>query len=173
MVAVWTPAHHDCNSLHAFSPLAGRLPSLAWCSLGGNPAAVDVPDLPAHLPELTLEHLQLADVCLGDGASGEVQLADWEGQQVAVKFFRADVSPDGRTHEELGVSCAVDHPHVTRVRGIVHEPRALVFDLVKGKPLAAKPTSAHLLRCKVCVRLQGQCVLLPASCTGSCCLALS
>jgi hypothetical protein len=36
--------------------------------------------------------------------------------------LRADVSPDGRTQEEVSVSCALEHPHLTRVIGIVPGP---------------------------------------------------
>jgi hypothetical protein len=34
------------------------------------------------------------------------------------------------------------------VLAISHHPTALVLELVLGTPLAAKPTSKHLLRCK-------------------------
>jgi hypothetical protein len=79
---------------------------------------------------------------------------------------RSDVSPDGDTQEEVALALALDHPHLTRVRAVVvpppaadsspsspsssphHLPGALVMDLVPGKPMAAKPTSQHLLRCK-------------------------
>ncbi|KAL6751926.1 hypothetical protein V8C86DRAFT_2439644 [Haematococcus lacustris] len=79
--------------------------------------------------------------------------------------YRADVSPDGRTVEEVAIACAVDHPNLTRVQAVVAlappapapaappaaapEPAPmLLMDLVPGQPLAAKPTSQHLLRCK-------------------------
>lgn len=73
------------------------------------------------------------------------------GQRVAVKLFRGDVSPDGRTAEEVGMACAVSHPHLPRVRarlGSREATQGLVLDYVEGAPLAAKPTSQHLLRCK-------------------------
>jgi hypothetical protein len=72
----------------------------------------------------------------------------FNGQTVAVKLFRGDVGPDGRVDEEVGISCSLRHPNLTRVRALVTEPRGLVLDLVKGVPLALKPTSQHLLRCK-------------------------
>lgn len=49
-----------------------------------------------------------------------------------MKFFRADVSPDGRTEDELAVSCAVDHPHLTRVVARVEAPPGLLLELVQG-----------------------------------------
>ncbi len=53
--------------------LAARrsLPSLAWCSLGHNPAAAPVPPLPAALPRVRRADLEVGTK-LGQGASGEV-----------------------------------------------------------------------------------------------------
>jgi hypothetical protein len=74
----------------------------------------------------------------------------------------------------MGISCSVDHPHLTKVLALVIQPEhddrtpeddggsllpaaghrgpgdvvGLVLELVHGTPLAAKPTSEHLLRCK-------------------------
>jgi uncharacterized membrane protein len=94
-----------------------------------------------------------------------------------VKIFIADVSPDGSTAEEMAINCAVQHPNLTRVLALVVETQqqqqqqqqqqdevaaaaaaaaaahngaivGLVLELVHGKPLADRPTSEHLLRCK-------------------------
>ncbi|KAL6753508.1 hypothetical protein V8C86DRAFT_3028757 [Haematococcus lacustris] len=99
-------------------------------------------------------------------------------QVLAAKIFRADVSPDGRTVEEVAIACAVDHPNLTRVQAVVAlappapapaappaaapEPAPmLLMDLVPGQPLAAKPTSQHLLRCNhVITMLPGVMVVL-------------
>lgn len=67
---------------------------------------------------------------------------------MAVKFFRGDVSPDGRVDEEVAIACAVEHPCLTRVRAAVPGSDAIVMDLAAGRPLAGRPTSKHLLRCK-------------------------
>eukprot|EP00798_Chlamydomonas_sp_ICE-L_P006154 gene6154-2765_t len=75
-------------------------------------------------------------------------------REVAVKVFRADVSPDGRTEEEVCIACAVDHPNLTRVGALVlngdevGSRPSLMMDIVAGTPMALKPTSEHLLRCK-------------------------
>jgi hypothetical protein len=85
-----------------------------------------------------------------------------------VKIFIADVSPDGSTAEEMAINCAVQHPNLTRVLALVVDTQeqqqqqdeaaaaagddgaivGLVLELVHGKPLADRPTSEHLLRCK-------------------------
>eukprot|EP00775_Hariotina_reticulata_P004107 gene4107-4353_t len=152
---------------------SGGLPKLAWCSLGSNPAALPVKVLPETLPRVMRHQLHIG-LKLGAGASGEVFLGRHQGQEVAVKIFVAGiVSPDGCIQEEMGISCSVDHPHLTKVRALVIQPQqgdsipaddgsplvpvaaggagdvvGLVLELVHGKPLAAKPTSEHLLRCK-------------------------
>ncbi|KAF5829159.1 hypothetical protein DUNSADRAFT_16484 [Dunaliella salina] len=137
-------------------------PKLAWFSLGGNPACAPLPK-----PRPGLLHFSASDLTmgekLGDGASGEVSRASLHkgdaesGQQaVAVKTFRSDISPDGRTQEEVAIACALDHPNLTRVIGIVPGPAQippaeqplLVMDIISGQPMAAKPTSKHLLRCR-------------------------
>mmetsp|Transcript_12813 Transcript_12813/g.34948 ORF Transcript_12813/g.34948 Transcript_12813/m.34948 type:complete len:601 (+) Transcript_12813:51-1853(+) len=137
-------------------------PKLAWFSLGGNPACAPLPKPRSGLLQFSASDLIMGEK-LGDGASGEVSRASLSregaegGQQaVAVKTFRSDVSPDGRTQEEVAIACALDHPNLTRVIGIVPGPACqppaeqplLVMDIVSGQPMAAKPTSKHLLRCR-------------------------
>lgn len=56
----------------------------------------------------------------------------YEGRALAAKFFRADVSPDGRTEDELAVSCAVDHPRLTRAVAHIRDPPGLLLELVQG-----------------------------------------
>eukprot|EP00198_Chlamydomonas_reinhardtii_P007110 XP_001696446.1 predicted protein [Chlamydomonas reinhardtii] len=110
---------------------AAALPRLAWFSVAGNPVCPGPPAPAPGLPVVAPEELELGQK-LGDGASGDVYRAVWRGQLVAVKYFRADVSPDGRTEDEVALAVSLQHPHLTQV----------------GSPLAAKPTSQHLLRCK-------------------------
>ncbi|KAG2501926.1 hypothetical protein HYH03_000424 [Edaphochlamys debaryana] len=126
---------------------SGAMPRLAWFSVAGNPACPDPPPPAPGLPLVAREELELGQK-LGDGASGDVFRAVWRGELVAVKFFRADVSPDGRTEDEVALAIALQHPHLTQVLGRVEHPSGLVLRLESGKPLAHKPTSAHLLRCK-------------------------
>ncbi|PNH08307.1 Leucine-rich repeat-containing protein 1 [Tetrabaena socialis] len=125
----------------------GALPSLAWFSVAGNPVCPDPPPPAPGLPLVAQEELELGQK-LGEGASGDVFRAVWRGQLVAVKFFRADVSPDGRTEDEVALAVALQHPHLTQVLARVERPAGLVLRLETGVPLALKPTSQHLLRCK-------------------------
>ena len=41
-------------------------------------------------------------------------MAIQDGQDVAVKVFKGEVSPDGRAADEIAVTCHVDHPNLTR-----------------------------------------------------------
>jgi len=45
------------------------------------------------------------------------------GRDVAVKIFVASaVSPDGCIQEEMGISCSVDNPNLTKVLALVVQP---------------------------------------------------
>jgi hypothetical protein len=63
--------------------LTGSLPKLAWCSIGRNPAAVAVPAVPAELPRVDRQTLQIGQK-LGQGASGEVFLGEQAGATMHV-----------------------------------------------------------------------------------------
>jgi hypothetical protein len=95
------------------------------------------------------------------GAAGS-----FDGRPVAVKIFVGGASPDGSTREELAITCQNNHRSLTKVLALVvgdadtdaaadgkpapshDDVIGLVMELVDGKPLADRPTSQHLLRCK-------------------------
>jgi hypothetical protein len=65
---------------------------------------------------------------LGAGASGDVFTSVYDGDDVAIKVFKGDVSPDGRAVDELEISCAVDHPNIIKVSCyILLNPEVRVF----------------------------------------------
>lgn len=75
----------------------------------------------------------------------------YKGKAVAIKLFLPGASPDGSTHEEIAITCNNSHPNLTRVVAVVVDAddiKGLVMLLVRGKPMADRPTSEHLLRCK-------------------------
>ena len=57
-------------------------------------------------------------------SSSSVSIA--AGHEVAVKVFKGEASPDGRAADEIDVTCAVAHPNLIRVIGLVQQPHALV-----------------------------------------------
>ena len=89
-----------------------ELRRLAWFSMAGNPACA-LPRPPVPVPALDMSHLQVGPA-LGDGASGDVFAACWEGRAVAVKVFHADVSPDGCAADEINVAACLEHPNLIR-----------------------------------------------------------
>lgn len=56
---------------------------------------------------------------LGEGASGDVFAAQWQGKEAAVKIFKSETSPDGHAHDEIGLTRAVDHPNLIKVLGTI------------------------------------------------------
>ena len=61
-----------------------------------------------------MEQLEL-DMALGDGASGDVLAAKFQGRPVAVKVFKAETSPDGHARDEIAVTCHVNHANLIKV----------------------------------------------------------
>lgn len=90
------------------------LQALAWFSLAGNPACQSAPPIRPDILPLSIDQLQL-NTALGDGASGDVFAAKFEGREVAVKVFKAETSPDGHARDEIAVTCHVDHPNLIKV----------------------------------------------------------
>ena len=90
----------------------------------------------------------------------------YEGEPVAIKLFLPGASPDGSTVDEIAITCSNRHHNLTQVIAVVVDEDAaaapggvegaqgvasikgLVMQLVRGKPMADRPTSEHLLRCK-------------------------
>ena len=83
-----------------------------------------------------------------------------------------------RTAEEVAIACSVDHPHLTRVLATISDDNgatdsavsALVMAVCQGRPMAEKPTSAHLLRCRQernpCLAQTHHRLFAPAPCHG-------
>ena len=75
------------------------MPRLTWLAVAGNPCFAPAP------PRGSLQQVAYADLSLGDkvgeGTSGVVYKADWKGQSVAVKLYKAELSSDGRSIDEV------------------------------------------------------------------------
>lgn len=105
-----------------------QAPALTWLSFGGSAFCDSRNALDDHdddhnasspwwregpLPVIPVSAVDRGEK-LGDGASGDVFKATWEGREVALKLFRGDTSPDGRAVDELEVLCLADHPALTK-----------------------------------------------------------
>jgi serine/threonine protein kinase len=102
---------------------------------------------------VALSEVQLS-AALGAGASGTVYRTQWREQQVAVKLFKSEVSPDGPCAEEVRVVCALQHPCIPRVHALVEDSKGLVMSLIEAKPLADRPDSSRLLRSRYAPQLR-------------------
>ena len=105
-----------CCAIDSLPSALAAAPALAWLSLAGNPVA-GAPPSPPHAPppaRVPASAVTAGPKKLGDGASGEVRVAVWAGGEVALKLFRADVSPDGAAADEAAVAAAVDHPALAK-----------------------------------------------------------
>jgi hypothetical protein len=61
-----------------------------------------------------------------------------------VKVFKGEASPDGRAADEVDVTCAVAHPNLIRVIGLVQQPHALVVHKVGSSQACSFHRDGHL-----------------------------
>jgi hypothetical protein len=74
-----------------------RLPRLAWLALAGNPMTQkqELDTLSGHgIEPILYQNLQIAGK-LGEGASGHIYRASLNGQELALKVFKAAQTSDG------------------------------------------------------------------------------
>lgn len=122
--------------------------SLSWLSMASNPVC--------HVPSPrrgTVQTVRIDDLKigrkLGDGASGDVYEGMWQNQKVAVKLFREDCSPDGNAREEIAIASYLSDRNLVKVLAKLDNPSiGLVLEFVDAIPLAEKPNSQSLLRCR-------------------------
>ena len=122
----------SANRLKAIPDWLFNLPKLTWLAYAGNPVS-SIFTQPL-LTSLDWNQLTLAEQ-LGQGASGFIYKASWNGKDVAVKLFKGEVTSDGWPSDEMHASIhAQDHPNIARVLAeIQHHPegkRGLVFEFI-------------------------------------------
>lgn len=143
------------NRLPALPAWLLRMPRLAWLAYAGNPmpAAYSAPPATGgetHLPWARLQLLQQ----LGEGASGVIQQARLaDGQSVAVKLYKGDITSDGSPLNEMNACIAAgSHPGLIKVLGhISGHPQGiagLVMELIEPAftNLAGPPSFASCTR---------------------------
>eukprot|EP00026_Physarum_polycephalum_P009381 Phypoly_transcript_09502.p1 GENE.Phypoly_transcript_09502~~Phypoly_transcript_09502.p1 ORF type:complete len:444 (+),score=53.84 Phypoly_transcript_09502:52-1383(+) len=156
------------------------IPRLSWTSLANNPLSdenvlhVDLPKISKDSPRVSIGF----NSPLGAGASGKVYRSIFEDKDVAVKIFNGEVSPDGRSEDELSVAIVVDHPGIPKVLALLVDDAqhtiGTIMELVHGTSLADRPDFTSVLRCRyppsisfspafvrnVCTDLAGACSYL-------------
>ena len=131
------------------------LPRLSWLAFGGNPVAqaCEARAVASHpVPDIDWADLRLHEM-LGQGASGVIHRASWQGtddgaeRPVAVKLFKGEITSDGSPLSEMDACIAAGpHPDLIAVQGrITGHPAGtpgLVLDLVSPayQSLAGPPS---------------------------------
>lgn len=91
-----------------------HMPRLAWLARAGTPN-IDRSATSIRWTDLAVQHR------LGEGASGVIHQAQWQGDTVAVKLFKGTVTSDGWPQSELAVCLALGayppHPHLIGTLG--------------------------------------------------------
>ncbi|PZR05024.1 MAG: protein kinase [Archangium gephyra] len=132
----------SANRFTSFPTALLSLPKLSWLAFAGNPFCVR-PQVRTR--SISWRALSLHEV-LGQGASGVISRATFEGHDVAVKVFKGAVTSDGLPEDEV-TACLVagSHRHLIGVEGRVtdhpHGADALVLTLMPPRfhPLGAPP----------------------------------
>lgn len=132
-----------------------RMPRLAWLAYAGNPmtAGFSTPHASGIEAQLPWAQLQLQQQ-LGEGASGVIQQARLaDGQNVAVKLYKGDITSDGSPLNEMNACIAAgNHPGLIKVLGRIsghpHGVAGLVMELIAPAfgNLAGPPSLASCTR---------------------------
>ena len=110
------------------------LPKLSWLAYSGNPFCSKHPDCDTPLKEIAWEDLEVQEI-LGEGASGLISKAIYEGKEVAIKVFKGEITSDGLPQEEMDINISMgQHPHLVdvlaRVTGHPEDKDVLMLELI-------------------------------------------
>jgi len=110
------------------------LPKLSWLAYSGNPFCAKHPNCDTPLNEVSWEALELKEV-LGEGASGLISKALFNGTEVAVKVFKGDITSDGLPEEEMDINISMGHHDhlvdvLARVTGHPEGKDVLMLELI-------------------------------------------
>lgn len=126
------------NQLTELPPWLLTLPRLSWLAYAGNPFCADWSEPSADaLPMIDWADLVRGEV-LGQGASGVIAKGLWKTsagvQEVAIKFFKGDITSDGYPTDEMRACLAAgEHDHlISPIGQVVNHPKqqGLVFPLI-------------------------------------------
>jgi hypothetical protein len=110
------------------------LPKLSWLAYSGNPFCAKHPNCDTPLKEIAWKELEIKEV-LGEGASGLISKATFQGEDVAIKVFKGEITSDGLPQEEMDINISMGrHPHLidvmARVTGHPQGRDVLMLELI-------------------------------------------
>lgn len=122
----------SANNLTTVDDWLFELPKLSWLAFAGNDF-----NKAQSLHNVALAQVQLSEFSLeeqiGEGASGVIHLANWQGQEVALKLFKGAITSDGYPLDE--VNCCLQagiHENLIKVLAYINNPEqlGLVMELI-------------------------------------------
>ena len=122
------------NHLNKLPTFLLNLPKLSWLAYGGNPFCEKHPNCDTPLKKIRWEKLEIQEV-LGEGASGLISKALYEGKEVAVKVFKGEITSDGLPEEEMDINISMGHHDhlvdvLARVTGHPEGKDVLMLELI-------------------------------------------
>ena len=115
----------SANNLTTVDDWLFELPKLSWLAFAGNDF-----NKAQSLHNVALAKVQLGEFSLieqiGEGASGIIHLAHWQGQEVALKLFKGAITSDGYPLDE--VNCCLQagiHKNLINILAYIENPEQL------------------------------------------------
>jgi len=124
------------NKLTELPTWLTTLPKLTWLAYSGNPFCDKHPNCDTPLQEVAWQSLEIKEV-LGEGASGLISKAVYEGKAVAIKVFKGEITSDGLPEEEMDINISMgQHDHLVdvlaRVTGHPEGKDVLMLELISS-----------------------------------------
>jgi hypothetical protein len=122
------------NELEELPPFLLTLPKLSWLAYGGNPFCAKHPNVETPLDEIAWNILEIEEL-LGEGASGHIFKAVYQGRECAVKVFKGEITSDGLPSEEMDINISLGHHEhlvdvLARVTGHPEGKDVLMLELI-------------------------------------------